>query len=46
MHCSFFCVALMSLIRGLFKISVVFCGQKVVFAAQERLSSLRNKHIH
>ena len=31
---------------GWFKISVVCCGQKVVFAAQERLSSLRNKHIH
>ena len=31
---------------GLFKIQVVFCGQKVVFMAQERLSSRGNKHTH
>ena len=33
-------------LSGFFQISVVFCGQKEVFSAQERLSSLRNKHIH
>ena len=43
MHCSFLYGPFV--FEGCLKY-VFFCGQKVVFMAQERLSSLGNEHIH